>query len=93
LDHLANLESERIEREWLGHHLHARLEEWRTTRRMLGIPGDEQDLQVRPVPACDLGDLPSVQAGKTDVRDQQSRGVLEVSMGSAAWPSLASMQA
>ena len=61
--------------------------------RMLGIAGDEQDLEVRPVPARNLGDLPSVQAGKADVRDQQVEGVFEVSMGSAAWPSLASMQA
>jgi hypothetical protein len=40
-------------------------------RRVLGIAGDEQDLQPRPVLPADFRQLPAVHAGQADVADHQ----------------------
>ena len=70
-DDRADFLRERIDRKRLGDHLHARIQEPRGQGRVLGIAGDEEDLEIGTSLACRIGQLPTVQPRQPHVGDQQ----------------------
>ena len=55
-------------------------------RRVLGVAGDEQHLQVRPQDAARIGDLAPVHAaGKPDIRDQKVEAHVRLQHLEAGW--------
>jgi len=92
--YLADLERQRVERERLRRHFHSRDEERGMAGGVLGVARDEQNFSG-PDGGCRAisASWRPFNPGKPTSVISRSSGVLDVSMGSAPWPSLASMQA